>query len=397
MHYCVLLSFSGCGGNTAARLFISHSSANNAEAIAIRDWLKGEGWDDVFLDLDPSRGIAAGERWERALNEAAKRCEAVIFLLSRAWLASKWCERELNLAHRLNKRLFGVLIEDIPVAEIPEHLSGAWQLVRLASGQDHTLFRVTIPITGEEAHVTFSAEGLARLRTGLNRAGLDPRFFTWPPEDDPKRPPYRGLLPLEAEDAGIFFGREAEVIDALDRLRGLNMTPPPRLLVILGASGAGKSSFLRAGLWPRLKRDDRNFLPLPVIRPQYAAITGDTGLILCLEDAFRALDAPRTRATIRAAVEQGMDGLMPLLAELQRLAIPPALGDEPEAPPTLMFAIDQGEELFRSEGAVEAQVFLTLLRDALTHAAPSCMCVNGPTNSRSAGLCCGTRLFAASR
>ena len=40
-----------------ARIFISHSSANNADAIALRDWLAGEGWDDVFIDLDPERGI----------------------------------------------------------------------------------------------------------------------------------------------------------------------------------------------------------------------------------------------------------------------------------------------------------------------------------------------------
>ncbi|MEQ1731907.1 MAG: toll/interleukin-1 receptor domain-containing protein, partial [Vicinamibacterales bacterium] len=65
-----------------SRIFISHSSANNAEAIALRDWLVSEGWSDLFLDLDPDRGIAAGERWERALNEAARRCEAVIFLIS---------------------------------------------------------------------------------------------------------------------------------------------------------------------------------------------------------------------------------------------------------------------------------------------------------------------------
>ncbi|HKJ60549.1 MAG TPA: toll/interleukin-1 receptor domain-containing protein [Hyphomicrobiales bacterium] len=51
-------------------------------------------------------------RGERALNEAARRCEAVVFLISRAWLASRWCMNELNLAHRLNKRLSGVLIEE---------------------------------------------------------------------------------------------------------------------------------------------------------------------------------------------------------------------------------------------------------------------------------------------
>ena len=103
-----------------ARLFISHSSLNNAEAIAVSDWLDENGWDDVFLDLDPERGVAAGERWERALNEAARRCEAVVFLISRAWLASRWCMNELNLARRLNKRLFGVLIEEgLAIGDLP--------------------------------------------------------------------------------------------------------------------------------------------------------------------------------------------------------------------------------------------------------------------------------------
>src|SRR5580698_2473312 len=92
----------GCNAREFAnvsRIFISHSSLNNAEAVALYAWLEREGWkDEIFLDLDPERGIAAGERWERRLHEAANRCEAVLFLVSRAWLASKWCVRELNLA-----------------------------------------------------------------------------------------------------------------------------------------------------------------------------------------------------------------------------------------------------------------------------------------------------------
>ena len=147
-----------------ARIFLSHSSANNAEAVVLRDWLIREGWDDLFLDLDPSRGIAAGERWERALNEAASRCEVVLFLVSKAWLASRWCLKELNLAHRLGKRLFGVLIEDLAVADLPADLTGTWQLVRLASGRDHVALHAVLPETGVEMHVTFSAEGLARLK-----------------------------------------------------------------------------------------------------------------------------------------------------------------------------------------------------------------------------------------
>jgi len=354
-----------------SRIFLSHSSVNNAEAVALGDWLRNEGWDDIFLDTDPERGIAAGERWERALNRAANRCEAVIFLVSRAWLGSGWCLKEFNLAHRLNKRLFGVLIEDIPPADLPVNLTSTWQLVQLAAGRDHVMLRATMPVTGDEAHVTFSKEGLARLKTGLQRAGLDPRFFVWPPEHDPNRPPYRGLRPLEVDDAGILFGREAAIIEALDRLRGLRQAAPPRLLVILGASGAGKSSFLRAGLLPRLQRDDRNFLPLAVVRPERAAINGETGFLRAMELALQTGALSHPRAAIRAAIEAGATGVRPLLQELSKATMATQLAAEPgEKPPIFVLPVDQGEELFLPEGAGEADHLLALIRDLLAEDAP---------------------------
>jgi hypothetical protein len=82
-----------------SRIFLSHSSANNAEAIAVRDWMQTHGWDDIFLDLDPERGLKAGERWQDALKRAAERCEMVIFLVSPVWAASKWCLAEFLLAN----------------------------------------------------------------------------------------------------------------------------------------------------------------------------------------------------------------------------------------------------------------------------------------------------------
>ncbi len=354
-----------------SRLFLSHSSGNDAEALALRDWLASEGWNEVFLDLDPKRGIAAGERWERALNEAASRCEAVVFLISRDWLKSRWCLKEFNLAQRLNKRLFGVLIEAIAIADLPADLTGAWQVVDLATGQDHRMFRVTLPRNREEVHVTFSQEGLVRLRSGLAKAGLDPRFFAWPPEQDPDRPPYRGLKPLEAEDAGIFFGRDAPVVEALDTLRGLKDAAPPRLLVILGASGSGKSSFLRAGLLPRLARDDRNFLPLPVIRPERAAISGETGLVRGLEAAFSAHGLSQSRASLRHAIAGGAKSLRPLLEKLVDKVFATMLEDDSEAkPPVIVLSIDQAEELFQSEGAEESEALLALIRDLVKEDRP---------------------------
>jgi hypothetical protein len=62
---------------------------NNAAAVALRDWLSEQGFDDLYLDIDPERGIPPGERWQEALKAAADRCEAVLFLVSPAWLASK--------------------------------------------------------------------------------------------------------------------------------------------------------------------------------------------------------------------------------------------------------------------------------------------------------------------
>jgi formylglycine-generating enzyme required for sulfatase activity len=355
-----------------SRIFLSHSSQNNAQALAVARWLAQEGWDDIFLDLDPERGLKAGERWEEALRDAAHRCEAIIFLVSRAWLGSEWCRDEFRLARHLRKRLFGVLIEDIPTSDLPPMLTREWQVVSIAPAGDAKTFSVAAPGSPGPADVTFSEEGLRRLRLGLISAGLDARSFVWPPVDDADRPPYRGLRPLEAEDAGIFFGRDGPIVEALDVMRGLRASPPPRFLVILGASGAGKSSFLRAALFPRLQRDDRNFLPLPVIRPERAAVSGETGLLSALEGAFTAGGLPVTRADLRAVIKAGAVKLKPLLQRLGDKATPmaPDTGVK-SAPPTVVVSIDQAEELFLAEAQEEARPFLELLGDLVKSDKPS--------------------------
>ncbi|MGV9856301.1 nSTAND1 domain-containing NTPase [Streptomyces sp. NPDC003442] len=68
-----------------------------------------------------------------------------------------------------------------------------------------------------------------------------------PGTDDIAHAPYRGLARFEPDDRELFFGREDLVAQLADRV------DTHRLVALVGASGSGKSSLLRAGLIPRLR------------------------------------------------------------------------------------------------------------------------------------------------
>jgi hypothetical protein len=78
---------------------------------------------------------------------------------------------------------------------------------------------------------------------------LDRRLpLSWPPV---KGAPFRGLAPFEAEHAAIFYGRDRVIDEARRRLVAAADESLPFLLIV-GPSGVGKSSLVRAGLIPRL-------------------------------------------------------------------------------------------------------------------------------------------------
>lgn len=60
--------------------------------------------------------------------------------------------------------------------------------------------------------------------------------------------PYPGLRPFDTSEAHLFFGRDQQVLDLLDRMAR------NRLVAVLGLSGSGKSSLVYAGLLPALLR-----------------------------------------------------------------------------------------------------------------------------------------------
>jgi serine/threonine protein kinase len=72
--------------------------------------------------------------------------------------------------------------------------------------------------------------------------------------------PYAGLASFQEHDAGKFFGRNREIAAMVTRIRDRP------LLAVVGSSGVGKSSFVRAGLVPALKRSGETWDTL-VTRP----------------------------------------------------------------------------------------------------------------------------------
>ncbi len=214
------------------------------------------------------------------------------------------------------------------------------------------VFRASLAESGADS---FSADD-SGIRSPASR-------MPWPPETDRDRAPYRGLKALETVDAGIFFGRDAAIAEGIERIRWLRAIGGTRLLVVLGASGAGKSSFLRAGILPQLEADGRHFVPLPVIRPERAALFGENGLLGALETALSS----RARAEIRAAIREGADGVRRLLLEFRQATASRTCANEPPAEqPVVVMAIDQAEELFRVEGADESEALLNIIRDLAT-------------------------------
>ena len=163
--------------------------------------------------------------------------------------------------------------------------------------------------------------------------------------------PFPGLRTFESDEAHLFFGREAQTDELLRRLSA------QRFLAVIGVSGSGKSSLVRAGL-------------LPALHAGYLA-NGQTWLQVCfrpgdhpiqrLAESLAALPAftppdldPQLRAQwVETSLRRSGRGLV----EATRLArLSPG--------ENLLIVVDQFEELFRYHPQ-EASAFVKLLLEAV--------------------------------
>jgi len=193
--------------------------------------------------------------------------------------------------------------------------------------------------------------------------------------------------PQDGVALGRFAGIELRGVgyaypDGPPVLAGVDLTiGPGEMLGVVGASGSGKSSFLRAGLIPRLQRDDRRFLVLGIMRPERHPLTGEDGFAAAIHGARRDLGLTRpSLGAIKKACLGDADQVCELLVELRDTAAARLIemadgtdtvghaatqADDESSAPTLVLPLDQAEELFAAEAGQQADQFLALVADLI--------------------------------
>ena len=289
----------------------------------------------------------------------------MICLLSRSWEASRNARPNTAPPKGWANRSWCARLEDLGDTDI----TSEWQRCDLFADGAQT--EIEVP---RGPPVRFNTAALYQLRKAIEGTGVGPQNFVWPPTTDPRRAPYRGWEPFEDIDAGVFFGRDAAIVRGLDELRAMRFRLLARLsgrkslFVVLGPSGSGKSSFLRAGLIPRLQREDRRFVVLGIMRPQRNALTGDHGLAAAIDTARQAPEAGRRRRWVRSrppacTTPTGSMSCWWRCARRPRERLADAGQDGPA--PTLVLPLDQAEELFSADAGPQAEQFLTLIAELI--------------------------------
>jgi WD40 repeat protein/DNA-binding SARP family transcriptional activator len=186
----------------------------------------------------------------------------------------------------------------------------------------------------------------------LHRKILADAFDLLTPIPEHIHNPYKGLEPFTEEDAPLFFGREALVAQMLEHLGNPGALPwPRRFLAVVGPSGSGKSSLVRAGLLPALRRSglggraarawQQIVVMVPGMEPIAALSAALSGPLNLAED------------TLLARLQSDTGALAALIA--RRL---PAQGG-------LLLVIDQFEELYTLASEADHSDVVDILAGAL--------------------------------
>lgn len=212
-------------------IFLSYHWRDHAQVEALAHRLREQKL-TVFLDR---WYLTPGQSWPKALETTLASCRAVAVCIGQGEMGP-WQQREqyLALERQVAAERHGQTFPVIPVL-----LPGAEPPLGFLSQQTWVDFRGRV-------------DDQVLLHT------LVSAIHGKPPGPDAQKTiretlsticPYRGLLYFREEDAPFFFGREAAIRQLTSAVQQHN------LVAVVGASGSGKSSVVRAGLVPELRKN----------------------------------------------------------------------------------------------------------------------------------------------
>jgi hypothetical protein len=301
-------------------IFLSHSGADTQAAKNLAGLLR-QGGVDVWLDVER---LAPGDVWMDELEAALVSAKHLIVYIGPSGVRN-WVGREVRFAldrstQDRSFRLIPVLGPGADAEALPLFLKQhQWLDLRDPVVLPQELKRLLQSVTGlEQGEISLLA---------------------------PNQSPFRGLFAFEEEDALLFYGRDKET-DQLVKKLALD-----RFLAVVGDSGSGKSSLVKAGLIPALHggrlalaTGEMACWKVCVARP------GDPFRELAeslaqLDSGLSAADSTAFVAEAKRQMATGTEGLRNALAGLR---IPRAT--------RVLVVIDQFEELFTTGTDKEEQL-----------------------------------------
>jgi WD40 repeat protein len=216
-------------------VFLSHTSGDKDAVERIARRLRTEAQLEPFLD---KWQLIPGNPWQEELEQALNQSRTCAVFLGPGALGP-WENEEMRLALDMRTRnsAFRVIPVLLPNTQMPEKgplpdflRRVTWVDFRSGLDDADTFHRLVSGIKG-------IAPGPAVLSPGKPS-----------PLPDADICPYLGLETFQEKDVGFFFGRAALTQWLGERLRDR------RFLAVIGPSGSGKSSVVRAGLLPALRQ-----------------------------------------------------------------------------------------------------------------------------------------------
>jgi hypothetical protein len=318
------------------------------------------GHEVVFRDID---SIPAGQNFKTYLETELDHCEVLIVVIGPTWISVRdsptgkrrlddpndWVRLEIEYALKRNILVIPLLI-DATLLPPEDQLPGLLKLLRE---------RQTAKLR-HNANQQLDSNDLNRLIRDIQRHLETPHQNRLTGVC-----PYKGLSYFDCndEDSQYFYGRRELTQTLLTKVRDSNF------LAIVGASGSGKSSVLRAGLIQYLKIQGN--CEIRILLPGEHPVQNLASAFV--DDEVQPLESAEQRQKTEGIIQFGIDGLCDLVKTAKA--------------PRVYLVIDQFEEAFTlCQGKEERTAFFNVLLAALETLSPK-LCLIVAMRSDFVGRC----------